>query len=90
MEKMRALYDMSRTMWSSFIMLLIAYIFVVIKINTQSISIKTFSINIVTFAVIIFLLYNKMKKELRYKIRMTMGVYENLVDLEKESHGEKE
>ena len=32
----------------------------------------------------------KMKKELRYKIRMTMGVYENIVDLEKESHGEKE
>lgn len=86
-EKMRALYDMSRTLWSSFVMLLLAYILVAFRINPQLISVKTFSINVVIFAVIIFLLYNKMIKDLRYKIRMTMGVYETLVDLEKEACG---
>lgn len=82
-EKMRALYDMSRTLFCLFTVLLITYIIKQLSAVPQTLSIRVFCFNLLIFLTIILLFYYRMRRTLIYKFKMTMAVYENIIDSEK-------
>lgn len=83
LEKMRALYDMSRTLWVLFIILFfiqVGKLFFYPNVTIINGDIILLLINIFFIRVLAI----RMRKSMINKIRMTMGMYEACVNMEKQ------